>query len=218
MTPATSLSDEVQRQLNEGLATAEQMRSEARAHVEDHVGVTTGPLRLKMSNSEWVPTSEFCSIPRLITEEVVGYSLYSLKRGLGVRAKALGLWVMYQLGIRRQVGVAQWNNLAAIRAHLRFGQLVLIDPATPLHTRAGETMIYQLTLSQPEALLALALGEVLSINHAELDQGHEWIKAGDVTRWVGLRQTLSRRSVTVLAARQTSEGPEFAVSLTGLST
>lgn len=214
MTPASTLSSKIQMGLNQGLDATESARSVARAHVEHHVGVHSGPLDLDPNESEWVPTSEFCSIPRLIPDEVVGYSLYSLQRGLGVRAKALGLWVMSQLGIRRQVGVAQWHNLAAVRAHLRFGPLELIDSATPLHTKAGETMIYRLTLAQPEALLALALGEISTINPASPPSDAEWVDAGDVMRWVKLRHQLDDQRVTVVAARQAAHGAQFAIHLT----
>ena len=211
MTPAATLNTDIQYKLNEGLSTVENHRSMARTQVENRLAVTTGPLHTERQASEWVPTSEFCSIPRLVTDEVVGYSLYSLQRGLGVRAKALGLWVMYQLGIRRQIGVAQWPNLAAIRAHLRFGPLELIDPATPLHTKAGETMIYRLLITQPKKLLSMALGETLKISHDLPDRDDEWIHAQDVSRWIELRQTLKQGPVKVIAARQTDRGPEIAV-------
>ena len=54
-------------------------RSAQRIQIEEHIGVTEGEL----SDEEWFPLAEFCAIPRLYPAEVVGYSLYSLKRGLG---------------------------------------------------------------------------------------------------------------------------------------
>lgn len=210
MTPAHTLSAQTRVTLNRGLAQVEEARSPSRALVESALNVSLGPLR----EGEWVPTSEFCSIPRLISSEVVGYSLYSLLRGLGVRAKALGLWVMATRGVLKQVGVAQWSNLPALRAHLRFGALELIDPITPLHTKAGETMIYRLTLPPQDRLKSIALGEQaprpdLLAEHTTqrgvaLDQLQTlWVNAESLSEWLGWRQRGAQ--VWLLDARRSPE-------------
>lgn len=199
MTPATALPEEVRDQLNQGLAQSEAQRSPSRVDVERALHTPLGPLRDTSTLSEWVPTSEFCSIPRLGGQEVVGYSLYSLKRGLGGRAKALGLWVMSHLGVTAQIGVAQRHNFLALRAHLRFGPLELVDSMTPLHTQAGDTIIYRLPLPPREQLSAMALGQASS--YQPLASGGqdissddlEWVEAQDSARWLALRNVPRQR-------------------------
>lgn len=212
MNPAHLLPQQLFDALNQGRLEQENARSKIRASVEQRLGILEGDL----TSSEWVPTAEFCSIPRLLAQrdgeksdqgEVVGYSLYSLERGLGVRAKALGLWLCGQLGIKRQVGVAQWSNLSALNAHLRFGPLELIDPMTPLHTRAGETMVYRLTLPAEEALRLTALGQAYLPKRDHPEQG-QWVWANDVEYWLTLRAAYTEKDhdlsgkVWLLAARK----------------
>ena len=221
MTPASALSAEVRDTMNRGLSEVERGRPEARVEVEHELGVPLGPLRDQLGADEWVPSAEFCSIPRLISSEVVGYSLYSLVRGLGVRAKALGLWVMTQRGVRKQVGVAQWSNLPALRAHLRFGPLELIDPLTPLHTRAGETMIYRLTLPAPDELLRVALGSSGDTRpdhmRSRSTERAEWIGASDLPRWLTRRRAGQRERAWVVDARRGSTEVEVAVNIESLA-
>ena len=159
MGPSALLSSLDQNLIREGLCETEDKRSDRRTYVERELKVAEGDLGL----AEWFPIAEFCAIPRVAPHELVGYSLYSLKRGYGGRAKAFGLWLLHSAGYRYQVGVAQWTNPAAIKAHLRFGPLELIDPMTPSHTKAGETFIYRLHLHRREDLLSRALGE--GLNH-----------------------------------------------------
>ncbi len=178
------LSPDARSMIKRGLTEMETERSAQRIQIEEHIGVTEGEL----SDEEWFPLAEFCAIPRLYPAEVVGYSLYSLKRGLGVRAKALGLWLLGELGYRRQVGVAQWSNLAAVKSHLRFGALELIDPMTPSHTKAGETFIYRLTLPSQRVLAQMALGERSAAGQIEPNPEAQWRSTEDLRWWLERRE------------------------------
>lgn len=199
MTPVHALPPSVRSQVDLELSRQEDARSSLRAQVEAQQGVETGALR----DEEWFPTSEFCAIPRLTDPlkagEVVGYSLYSLLSGLGVRAKSLGLWLASHRGISRQVGVAQWSNVAAIKSHLRFGHLEVIDPLTPLHTKAGETMIYRLALPDRNALEEMAMGQARRYDslddpkksHTE-DSSSRWVCAHDLDELMRVRRSDDR--------------------------
>ena len=155
----------------------------------------------------------------------MGYSLFSLERGLGVRAKAIGLHLHATLGARSQLGVAQYSNLAAIKSHLSFGPLELVDPLTPLHTRAGETFIYRLTVPPRATLIKMIAGE-RPHSRREVDnlQGElferpertQWVKSDELELWAELR-TLSLEGSTriELIDAQLKEGcPSLCVRLT----
>jgi hypothetical protein len=145
-----------------------------------------------LRDEEWVPISEFCAIPTLSPSTVVGYSLFSLRRGWGTRAKALGLLLYSRLGRCYQRGVAQYGNISALKAHLRFGPLKLIDPLTPMHTKAGETFIYELRLPGEDRLLELS-GLRPSTTTARPQGGDvdrsqiRWISHDDLNAWSRLR-------------------------------
>lgn len=223
------LSDEQRASLDERLARLERDMSPARRAVEELIGVPLGPIR----DEEWVPVAEFCALPTLTPGEVMGYSLFSLEPGLGVRAKALGLSLHAALGARTQLGVAQYSNLGALKSHLRFGPLELIDPLTPLHTRAGETFIYRLTLPPRDALIDMAAGarlrysphhepplDVSSINGEHRGQPNapqlRWIESDDLQAWVALRAlVLSGDSrAELIDARLERARPALCVRLT----
>lgn len=203
--------------INEQLNGVEAERSKRRVFVERSLGVTQGDL----DPHEWFPLAEFCAIPRLAPQEIVGYSLYSLRRGLGVRSKAFGLWLLQHLGYQRQVGVAQWTNPSAVRAHLRFGPLELIDPLTPSHTKAGETFIYRLRLPPSEELLRRALGEIKSDKdeegaHKSNDdlalKDSEWLSIED-TEWMLAQRDVHSRPY-LLELRGKGDGLEALIAKT----
>ena len=185
MGPSGRLSFSDQSLINEGLVRVEEERSERRVLVERELNVPLGSL----IEEEWFPLAEFCAIPRLAPDELVGYSLYSLNRGFGGRAKAFGLWLLHHLGYRRQVGVAQWSNPAAVKAHLRFGPLELLDPLTPSHTKAGETFIYRLTLPDRDTLEMRAVSTVM-VGQGEGNVAYtnrEWRSVYDHSWWLSKR-------------------------------
>jgi hypothetical protein len=225
-------------ELNSHLQRLEGVMSPERRHAEELIGVPHGPI----SDEEWVPVAEFCALPTLSPGEIMGYSLFSLEQGLGVRAKAIGLSLHAALGASAQLGVAQYSNLPALKSHLRFGPLELIDPLTPLHTKAGETFIYRLKLPPSEALLDMASGARLRYSphdgapHSamKLQRGGgleggavarsregvhlQWIASDDLQVWAELRGLVlsGRERVELIDARLDEGRPSLCVRLTSL--
>jgi hypothetical protein len=192
MGPASLLSSFDCALINTTLERVEAERSEERCEVEQRLKVPQGSL----AEEEWFPISEFCALPRVTPHQIMGYSLYSLKRGLGVRAKAFGLWVWQSIGYEYQVGVAQWSNLTAVRAHLRFGPLEILDPLTSMHTKAGETFIYRLSIPPSQTLVSLI------DHHNRSSQTHHtrptplegtWRLINDLSWWLSHRETSSSK-------------------------
>lgn len=107
----------------------------------------------------WLGVSEYMGLPSLEPGTVVGVSLFSLGRGvhLGTRSKALGL---FALRARRQVGVAQYAN-PSVRLHLAFGDLELLAPRAPVHSRPEETFVYTAPVPDPGRLAAMVGGRAL---------------------------------------------------------
>lgn len=102
-----------------------------------------------------VPLSEYGCVPTPEPRHVVGFSLFSLRKGLGVRTKALAL-LMH--AARTQVGVAQVNN-SALRTHTAMGPLHVVAPIVRAHSLPRTTFAYRLALPSEEALARLALGD-----------------------------------------------------------
>ena len=144
MGPAHLLTTEQCDSINKELQKVESERLSARIQLESQLTIPQGKLEL----DEYIPLAEFCALARGPVKQVMAYSLCSLKRGLGILAKALGLALWRSLGYHAQMGVAQWTNIAAVRSHLRFGRLKIIDPLIPLHTKAGESFIYKLQIPE----------------------------------------------------------------------
>lgn len=161
MGPAELLSVDQFNAINEGLHQSEAARLSPRVQLEAELNVPLGSL----AANEYIPLAEFCALARGPLKQVLAYSLYSLRRGLGVSAKALGLALWRSLGYTVQMGVAQWTNLAAVKSHLRFGRLEIIDPLTPLHTKAGESFIYKLSIPSLEDLEAIIEQALSSSKH-----------------------------------------------------
>lgn len=103
------------------------------------------------------PYSEFCGVTRG-QDELVGVSNFSLvpRQGLGLRAKALGLWLS---GARAQIGMTQWSN-AAVALHCKFGPLRVLRACTENHSRPNETFVYRVFVPSDEQLLELVKGEI----------------------------------------------------------
>lgn len=101
-----------------------------------------------------VPLAEYACVPTPEPGHVVGFSLFSLERGLGVRTKAMAL-AMHRA--RRQTGVAQVEG-RALRAHTTIGPLDVVRAGVAAHERARTTIAYELTLDDTNRLSALARG------------------------------------------------------------
>lgn len=107
----------------------------------------------------WIGISEYMGLPSLEPGTVVGVSLFSLARGarLGLRSKALGL---FALRAERQVGVAQYAN-PSVGLHLAFGDLELLAPRAPVHSRPEETFVYRAAVPDAGRLAAMVGGRGL---------------------------------------------------------
>lgn len=117
-----------------------------------------------VDDDDLVPLSEYCALPTPEDGHVVGFSLYTLVPGLGVRSKALGLLVM---GARVQTGVTQIGQLGlergALKTHARFGPLVVEKRGVQVHSRPGATLVYRLQVPPPATLAALATGAITRV-------------------------------------------------------
>ncbi|MBM4282417.1 MAG: hypothetical protein FJ137_17240 [Deltaproteobacteria bacterium] len=125
-----------------------------------------------------VPLAEFCALSTPQPGHVVGFSLFSLLPGLGLRAKALGLYVQQAT---TQTGITQIDN-GALRTHCRFGPLVVQQVGVQVHSKPGTTLIYTLTSPAPSTLSALADGSLTRVDHALPTERipREALRAGDV--------------------------------------
>lgn len=110
------------------------------------------------------PYSEFCGIRRG-DDALVGISTFSLvpRQGLGLRAKALGLWLSEA---KTQIGMTQWDNAAAA-LHGRFGAMRVIAGRTANHSRPEQTFVYGLELPKPDQLLAMLQGDKVSLEGSQ---------------------------------------------------
>jgi hypothetical protein len=104
-----------------------------------------------------VPLAEYCALPSLEPGVVVGFSLFSLAKGLGLRAKALSLLL---LRARMQTGVAQYGN-SAVKTHARLNPLTIVSARAAPHSLPEHTFIYRMEVPPPSSLLALAQGDVV---------------------------------------------------------
>jgi hypothetical protein len=147
-----------------------------------------------------IPLAEFCALPTPRTGHVVGFSLFSLLPGLGLRAKALGLLVQRAT---TQTGVTQIDN-AALRTHCRFGPLRIEQVGVQVHSKPGATLVYTLTVPQPSTLQALAAGALSRAPHS-LDVQRvprETLRAGDVLVDLEVDRTARERvDIAVIGVR-----------------
>lgn len=101
-----------------------------------------------------VPLSEYACVPTPEAGHVVGFSLYSLKKHLGARTKAMAL-LMNQA--RAQTGVAQVDN-AALRTHTILGPLDVVCARVLAHSQPQTTFVYRLRVPADEVLAHIARG------------------------------------------------------------
>ena len=156
--PASLLSPEMRKKINSALENAlndGMWIAHQRALLPDISG--------KLKDDEVIPLAEFCAVPTLDPQRIVGFSLYSLLPGLATIAKAVGLDVFRQRGATTQFGIAQYDNIA-LRTHTRFGSLQIREVRTPLHSKADQTFVYSLVIPTEDDLKKIANGESLQEN------------------------------------------------------
>lgn len=108
-----------------------------------------------IASDQLVPLAEYTALCTPAAGDVVGFSLFSLLPGLGLRAKALALLVM---GARHQTGITQIDNIA-LRTHARFGPLTIVRLGVEVHSRPTTTLVYRLAVPDDDTLRGLARGE-----------------------------------------------------------
>jgi len=108
-----------------------------------------------IGTDQLVPLAEYTALCTPAVGDVVGFSLFSLLPGLGLRAKALALLVM---GARQQTGITQIDNIA-LRTHARFGPLEVVRLGVEVHSRPKTTLVYRLAVPDDDTLRALARGD-----------------------------------------------------------
>ncbi len=128
--------------------------SDLRARVEKSFGAQAADDLARYDG--WVPLSEYTSLPSVIPDTVVGFSLFALvpHLRLGVRTKALGLACT---GARFQIGMTQYDN-SAVRTHAMFGPLEILEPRALAHSTPLDTFVYRVALDG-ERLRSLCRGE-----------------------------------------------------------
>ena len=105
--------------------------------------------------TQLVPLAEYTALCTPVAGDVVGFSLFSMVPGLGLRAKALALLVM---GAQQQTGMTQIDNVA-LRTHARFGPLEVVRLGVEVHSRPKTTLVYRLAVPDDDTLRALARGD-----------------------------------------------------------
>lgn len=101
-----------------------------------------------------VPLAEYTCVRTPEPGHVVGFSLYSLVPGLGLRTKAMAL-AMHEA--RVQTGIAQLDN-AALRVHVALGPLDIRKAGVAVHTLSATTLVYALRVPALEVLARVATG------------------------------------------------------------
>lgn len=101
-----------------------------------------------------VPLSEYACVPTPEPGHVVGFSLYSLKKRLGVRTKAMALLMQRA---RSQTGVAQVDN-TSLRTHTILGPLEVVSARVLAHSQPKTTFVYRLRVPADDVLIGIARG------------------------------------------------------------
>jgi hypothetical protein len=133
-----------------------------------------------VGDDDLVPVAEYCALPTPEAGHVVGFSLFSLVPGLGLRAKALGLLVMEA---RVQTGVTQVGN-TALSTHCRFGPLLVEKRGVQVHSKPGSTLVYRLQVPA-SVLTSLASGALTRVPFSSPTVTKADLDAGDVVVDVG---------------------------------
>lgn len=136
---------------------------------------------LAVHDDDLVPVAEYCALATPEAGHVVGFSLFSLVPGLGLRAKALGLLVMQA---RVQTGVTQVGN-TALSTHCRFGPLLVEKRGVQVHSKPGSTLVYRLQVPPAPVLTSLASGTLTRVPFLAPTVKKATLDAGDVVVDVG---------------------------------
>jgi hypothetical protein len=126
-----------------------------------------------------IPLAEYTCVQTPEPGHVVGFSLYSLVTGLGLRTKAMAL-AMHQA--RVQTGIAQIDN-SALRLHVALGPLDVRAAGVAVHTLADRTIVYALAVPPADVLARVAQGGALPSRGGDSAEGAVRMAIGpDATR------------------------------------
>jgi hypothetical protein len=130
-----------------------------------------------VDDHQLVPVAEYTALCTPVAGDVVGFSLFSLVPGLGVRAKALALLVM---GAKTQTGITQIDNIA-LKTHARFGPLEVVRLGVEVHSRPTTTLVYRLSVPDGATLGALSTGKTTRVPFAGATRSvsRSELRAGD---------------------------------------
>jgi len=136
-----------------------------------------------------VPVAEYTALCTPEPGHVVGFSLFSLVPGLGLRAKAMALQAM---GARRQTGITQRDN-TALRTHARFGPLTIVQVGVAVHSKPKTTLVYELGVPSDDTLVELARGTRTRVPYAgqTRERPTDHLQRGDVVVDVDVGRALA---------------------------
>ena len=147
------------------MGPARLLPSKIRALIDENLAAMQPPsgaegthLQAPLTDDEIIPLAESCAVPGLLPKTVIAYSLYSLLPGLGVIAKAVMLSAYRKMGMKRQIGIGQFDN-KSFRIHTRFGALEILNFSVPMHSLAHKTIYYCLTIPSEKDLIKIVKGE-----------------------------------------------------------
>ena len=131
-----------------------------------------------VDDDQLIPLAEYTALPTPAAGHVVGFSLFSLVPGLGLRAKAMALLAM---GATHQTGITQVDN-TALKTHCRLGPLEVIRVGVEVHSKPRTTLVYRLTVPNESTMTALALGTRtrVDISGARAHKAANDLRDGDV--------------------------------------
>lgn len=119
---------------------------------------------------DWIAVSEYVALPTVEPHRHTGISMFSLVKGLhlGSRSKAMGLRAV---DCRVLVGVTQYSS-PGVPVHLSFGPLKIVSSQVAVHSRPGETFVYELQVPDALTLERMRDGRLRRVEH---DPSWHWV-------------------------------------------
>ena len=144
-----------------------------------------------VDDDQLIPLAEYTALPTPTHGHVVGFSLFSLVPGLGLRAKAMALLAM---GAVQQTGITQVDNLA-LKTHCRLGPLEVVRVGVEVHSKPRTTLVYRLAVPDAPTLTQLAQGTRTRVESS----GRRQHKAATELRSGDVIVDVDARGIVVLA-------------------
>jgi hypothetical protein len=181
------------------------------------IGLVTCPARLcdlhpaGLAGDEEGIAAAYYAAPSIVPGEVVGVSLISLREGIGA-AGIVKAMTLAMLRARRQRGVAQWSN-ASLRVHTRLGALRVLGPVPAAHGKAGESFVYAVDLTDPEAITQ-AMSRPSADTDSDAPEGARWWPVADTGALADLlRRAAAGEVIDILPPGLSADGKNVLVRL-----